>query len=83
MFKNLSCKQIIPSNIPDYQKDYILLHLRKDMGNEEAIIARLDILGREINFIKEHIIDVTLTQEDINSLNEAEEDLREGKSKRL
>ena len=53
------------------------------MGNEEIIINRLDILRQEINFIKEHIIDVTLTQDDISSLNEAEEDLREGRTKRL
>ncbi len=53
------------------------------MGNEELIISRLDRLGHEINFIKEHIIDVTLNQDDINSLNKAEEDLREGKTKRL
>ena len=53
------------------------------MGNEEIIISRLDVLGHEINFIKEHIIDVTLTQDDISSLNEAEEDLREGRTKRL
>ena len=53
------------------------------MENEEIIISRLDILGQEISFIKEHIIDVTLTQDDINSLNEAEQDLRQGKTKRL
>ena len=53
------------------------------MGNEEIIINRLDILGQEINFIKEHIIDVTLTQDDLNSLNKGEEDLRKGRTKRL
>lgn len=53
------------------------------MENEELIISRLDMLRHEINFIKEHIIDVTLTQDDISSLNEAEEDLREGRTKRL
>ena len=53
------------------------------MGNEEIIISRLDLLRHEINFIKEHIIDVTLTQEDIDSLNEAEKDLRKGRTKRL
>ena len=53
------------------------------MGNEELIMSRLDMLGQEINFIKEHIIDITLTRDDINSLNEAEEDLSEGRTKRL
>ena len=53
------------------------------MENEELIINKLDVLKREIDFIKEHIIDVTLTQNDIDSLNEAEEDLRKGRTKRL
>ena len=53
------------------------------MENEELIINKLDMLKREIDFIKEHIIDVTLTQEDIDSINEAEEDLIKGRTKRL
>ena len=53
------------------------------MEKEELIINKLDLLKREIDFIKEHIIDVTLTQEDIDSINEAEEDLRKGRTKRL
>ena len=53
------------------------------MENEELIISKLDLLKREVDFIKEHIIDVTLTQEDIDSLCEAEEDLKKGRTKRL
>jgi len=53
------------------------------MENEELIINKLDILKQELDFVKEHIIDVTLTQNDITSLNEAEEDLRKGRTKRL
>ena len=53
------------------------------MENEELIISKLDVLKREIDFIKEHIMDVTLTQDDIDSLNEGEEDLRKGRTKRL
>jgi len=53
------------------------------MGNEELIISKLDMLKKDMDFVKEHIIDVTLTQDDINSLNEAEEDLKEGRTKRL
>ena len=53
------------------------------MEDEALIINKLDILKQEIDFIKEHIIDVTLTREDIDSLNEAEKDLREGRTKRL
>jgi hypothetical protein len=53
------------------------------MENEELIISKLDLLKQEIDFIKEHLIDVNLTQDDIDSLNEAEEDLKSGKTKRL
>ncbi len=70
-------------NIYEHQKDYIVIFLRNIMENEELIISKLDILKQEIDFIKEHIIDITLTQEDIDSLNEAEEDLEKGRTKRL
>lgn len=53
------------------------------MEKEELIINKLNLLKQEIDFIKEHIVDVTLTQEDIDSLSEAEEDLRKGQTKRL
>ena len=53
------------------------------MENEELIINRLDALKQDISFVKKHILDVTLTQNDINSLNKAEEDLEKGKTKRL
>ena len=53
------------------------------MENEELIINKLDRLKQEIDFVKEHIVDITLTQDDISSLNEAEEDLRKGRTKRL
>jgi len=53
------------------------------MENGELIINRLDALKQDISFVKEHIIDVTLTQDDLSSLNEAEEDLRKGITKRL
>ena len=53
------------------------------MENEEIIINKLDLLKQEIDFIKEHILDVILTQDDINSLCESEEDLKKGRTKRL
>ncbi|MFA5855864.1 MAG: hypothetical protein WC867_00770 [Candidatus Pacearchaeota archaeon] len=53
------------------------------MGNEEIIITKLDELKQEIDFIKSHLLDVTLTQEDIESLYEADEDLKKGRTKRL
>ncbi len=53
------------------------------MEKENLILNKLDILKSEINYIKEHLIDVTLTNDDILSLKEAEIDLKEGKTKRL
>ena len=53
------------------------------MENEELIISKLNALKQEIDFIKEHLIDVTLTQDDVKSLCEAEEDLKKGRTKRL
>lgn len=53
------------------------------MANEELIINKLDLLTKDVEFIKKHIVDVTLTQDDVNSLNEAEEDLKKGRTKRL
>ena len=53
------------------------------MENEELIINRLDVLKQDMNFVKEHIIDVTLTQDDIASINEAEEEFKEGRTTSL
>ncbi|MEK6819373.1 MAG: hypothetical protein AABY10_05575 [Nanoarchaeota archaeon] len=53
------------------------------MENEKLIMNKLDSLKREIDFIKEHIIDIALTQDDVSSMREAEEDLKKGKTKRL
>jgi len=53
------------------------------MEKEELIISRLNALKQDVGFIKNHIIDITLNQDDIDSLNEAEEDLRKGRTKRL
>ena len=53
------------------------------MENEKLILQKLDVLKAEIDYIKEHIVDITLTEDDISSLKEAEKDLKAGKTKRL
>jgi len=53
------------------------------MENDELILNKLELLNQEVSFIKEHIIDITLTQEDVCSLNEAEEDLKKGRTRKL
>ena len=50
----------------------------------QKIYAELKDLKREVIFIKKHMVESeTLTQDDIDSLREAEHDLREGKTKRV
>lgn len=53
------------------------------MVNEKIILSKLDHLDKDVRFIKEHIVDIKLTQDDLNSLNEAEQDLIQGRTKRL
>lgn len=58
------------------------------MATEAAtkqILGKLDEIKSELDYIKEHIVDadIVLTDEDISSLEDAEKDLKEGKTKRL
>lgn len=65
------------------QKDYKLLRFICYMENEKLIINKLDILKAELESLKEHMMDVTLTADDLDSIREAEEDLKKGRTKRL
>ncbi len=51
----------------------------------QAIMEKLNHIQSDLNFIKEHLADVDLvmTDDDINAIYEAEEDLKSGKTKRL
>ncbi len=53
------------------------------MENEILILNKLDILKAELDFIKEYLEDVVLTQDDLDSIADAENDLAEGKTVRL
>ena len=48
--------------------------------NIQEIIIILAKLQEDINFLREHIDDITLTEEDIIALKEAEKDYREGRT---
>ncbi len=48
--------------------------------NAKEVMARLSRLQADIAYIKEHIEDITLTEDDLKSIEEAERDLREGKT---
>ena len=50
------------------------------MEKENLILDRLNIIKAEIDYIKNSIIDVTLTPDDSNSLDESEKEFKEGKT---
>ncbi|MBI2076128.1 MAG: hypothetical protein HYT72_02680 [Candidatus Aenigmarchaeota archaeon] len=52
---------------------------------DEQILKELKEIKAELNIIKMHIkdIDVVLTDDDIESIRQAEKDLKEGRTKRL
>lgn len=51
----------------------------------KTIINKLNEIKSELDYIKEHLVDVdmVLTEDDLESLKEAEKDLAKGKTKRL
>jgi len=53
------------------------------MVNEELIMRKLNSMGLELAYIREHINDIVLTSDDIASIDQAEKDLKSGKAKRL
>jgi len=53
------------------------------MKTENLILDKLDEIKAEMILIRENLTDVVLTEDDINSLDEAEQDLKAGKTKRL
>ena len=48
--------------------------------NRKDIITRLARLQADMDYVKEHIEDITLTEDDLISLEEAEKEYREGKT---
>lgn len=48
--------------------------------NMQEIITRLAKLQEDMNFLREHIADITLTDDDIRAIEEAEKEHREGKT---
>ncbi len=51
--------------------------------NAKEVMDRLVKIQQGMEYIMEYIEDTTLTEEDIKSIDEAREDLRTGKTKRL
>ena len=55
------------------------------MEDTKLILGKLDEIKSELDYIKNRIndFDTVLTQDDLDALDEAERDLKEGKTKRL
>jgi len=53
------------------------------MENEKIILNDLDTIKRDVAYLREHIADISLTSDDISSIDEAERDLKSGKTKRI
>ena len=51
--------------------------------NAKEIMIKLARLQEDMNYVREHIEDITLTEDDLKSIEWAEEDFREGKTKSL
>lgn len=51
--------------------------------NGGEIIVRLARLQTDVDYIKEHIDDITLDRDDVISIKEAKSDLKERKTRRL
>lgn len=53
------------------------------MEKEKLIMDKLDLIRSEIDSLKEYLIDFALTADDLNSIEEAEKELLEGKTTSL
>jgi len=49
----------------------------------KEIMVKLARLQTDMDYVREHIEDITLTEDDLESIEEARKDLREGKTRRL
>ncbi len=55
------------------------------MEDTTLILSRLDSIKKELDYIKQHMIDpdTILTGDDLEALHQAEDDMKKGKTKRL
>jgi mRNA interferase RelE/StbE len=58
------------------------MEIESKEGNKE-ILLRLAKLQSDMDYLREHIADITLTEDDLESIREAKKDLKEGKTRRL
>ena len=70
------------------KKTYKLQTISKIMQEEikvnaNEIMIKLARLQSDMNYVREHIEDITLTEDDLRSLEEAEKEYKEGKTTSL
>lgn len=51
--------------------------------NAKKLMAKLSKLQADVDFVREHIEDVTLRDDDLEAIEEGRKDLKEGKTRRL
>lgn len=51
--------------------------------NAKEIGAKLSKLQADMDYVREHIEDITLTDDDLEAIEEGRKDLKEGKTRRL
>ena len=51
--------------------------------NGKEIMKKLTRLQSDMEYVREHIEDITLTEDDLEAIEEARKDVREGKTRRL
>ncbi len=49
----------------------------------KEIMTKLARLQTDMDYVREHIEDITLTEDDLKAIEEARRDLKEGKARRL
>ncbi len=51
--------------------------------NAKEIMIKLARLQTDMDYVREHIENITLTEDDLEAIGEARKDLKEGKTRRL
>jgi len=49
----------------------------------KEIMTKLGRIQTDVNYVREHIEDIILTEDDLESIEESRRDLKEGKTRRL
>ena len=85
--KSLNYIKVINERLCDVEKGRKLYKSRDAIAlmAVQEILRKLNHIQLDLDLIKDHLADVeaVLTEDDVHSLQEAEEDLKKGKTKRL